>query len=266
MTGDGGLVEVQATAERTPLSRASLDELLALAASGIERLRAAQQEAVGAAADVAVRLVLATRNEHKLRELDAADAPAPSSTRCPTRSSCRPRPAPPSPTTRSARRAPPPAPPGGPRSPTTPASRPPRSTAPRASGRRASPATTRPTRRTSPSCCARSRPTATPAWRTFARWPSSSRAGRSRSCTGAARAGSPTSRAAAAASATTPPSCPTTIPGDERTMAELDPEEKDAISHRGRAARALALRAGARRGAGAPARPARATCCERNKR
>ena len=37
MTGDGGLVEVQATAERTPLSRASLDELLALAASGIER-------------------------------------------------------------------------------------------------------------------------------------------------------------------------------------------------------------------------------------
>ena len=31
MTGDGGLVEVQATAERTPLSRAHLDELLALA-------------------------------------------------------------------------------------------------------------------------------------------------------------------------------------------------------------------------------------------
>ena len=34
MTGDGGLVEVQATAERTPLSRASLDELLGLAESG----------------------------------------------------------------------------------------------------------------------------------------------------------------------------------------------------------------------------------------
>jgi ribonuclease PH len=49
MTGDGGLVEVQATAERTPLSRASLDELLALAAAGIERLRAAQEDAVGAA-------------------------------------------------------------------------------------------------------------------------------------------------------------------------------------------------------------------------
>ncbi len=48
MTGDGGLVEVQATAERTPLSRASLDEMLALAAGGIERLRLAQEEALGA--------------------------------------------------------------------------------------------------------------------------------------------------------------------------------------------------------------------------
>ena len=36
MTGDGGLVEVQATAERTPLSRASLDELLALGQAGID--------------------------------------------------------------------------------------------------------------------------------------------------------------------------------------------------------------------------------------
>jgi ribonuclease PH len=46
MTGQGGLVEVQATAERTPLSRAHLDDLLALAAGGIEQLRAAQDEAV----------------------------------------------------------------------------------------------------------------------------------------------------------------------------------------------------------------------------
>jgi ribonuclease PH len=46
MTGDGGLVEVQATAERTPLSRAHLDELLALAQRGIEGLRAAQATAV----------------------------------------------------------------------------------------------------------------------------------------------------------------------------------------------------------------------------
>jgi ribonuclease PH len=47
MTGDGGLVEVQATAERTPLSRASLDELLGLAEAGIGRLREAQAKATG---------------------------------------------------------------------------------------------------------------------------------------------------------------------------------------------------------------------------
>jgi ribonuclease PH len=46
MTGDGGLVEVQATAERTPLSRAHLDDLLALAQHGIDGLRAAQTAAV----------------------------------------------------------------------------------------------------------------------------------------------------------------------------------------------------------------------------
>jgi ribonuclease PH len=46
MTGEGDLLEVQATAERTPLSRASLDELLALAAGGIEQLRAAQGRAI----------------------------------------------------------------------------------------------------------------------------------------------------------------------------------------------------------------------------
>jgi ribonuclease PH len=48
MTGDGGLIEVQATAERTPLSRANLDALLALAAKGIAELRAAQERAIGA--------------------------------------------------------------------------------------------------------------------------------------------------------------------------------------------------------------------------
>jgi ribonuclease PH len=46
MTGDGGLVEVQATAERTPLSRAHLDELLVLAEGGIKRLREAQELAI----------------------------------------------------------------------------------------------------------------------------------------------------------------------------------------------------------------------------
>jgi ribonuclease PH len=49
MTGEGALVEVQATAERTPFSRARLDELLELAAGGIEELAAAQEEAVAAA-------------------------------------------------------------------------------------------------------------------------------------------------------------------------------------------------------------------------
>jgi ribonuclease PH len=50
MTGEGGLVEVQATAERTPLSRAHLDQLLALAEAGIATLRGAQQQAVDAGA------------------------------------------------------------------------------------------------------------------------------------------------------------------------------------------------------------------------
>ncbi|MFL6012553.1 MAG: ribonuclease PH [Gaiellaceae bacterium] len=49
MTGDGALVEVQATAEQTPFSRDSLDELLELATSGIDELAAAQEEAVAAA-------------------------------------------------------------------------------------------------------------------------------------------------------------------------------------------------------------------------
>jgi ribonuclease PH len=49
MTGEGGLVEVQATAERTPLQRAHLDELLGLAAAGIHELRDVQAAAVAAA-------------------------------------------------------------------------------------------------------------------------------------------------------------------------------------------------------------------------
>ena len=49
MSGDGGLVEVQATAERTPVSRASLDVLLALAEPAIAVLRDAQQAAVAGA-------------------------------------------------------------------------------------------------------------------------------------------------------------------------------------------------------------------------
>ena len=49
MTGEAMLVEVQATAEKTPFTRARLDDLLELAAGGIEELAAAQEEAVAAA-------------------------------------------------------------------------------------------------------------------------------------------------------------------------------------------------------------------------
>jgi ribonuclease PH len=48
MTGDGRLVEVQATAEREAFDRDALDELLDLANAGIERLREAQQAALEA--------------------------------------------------------------------------------------------------------------------------------------------------------------------------------------------------------------------------
>ena len=64
MTGEGDLVEVQATAERTPLSRASLDELLGLAAAGIRQTA----RDTGAGDRDGVRLLLATHNAHKCRE------------------------------------------------------------------------------------------------------------------------------------------------------------------------------------------------------
>jgi ribonuclease PH len=48
MTGEGALVEVQATAERTPFTRARLDDLLELAALGIEEIVSAQEEAAAA--------------------------------------------------------------------------------------------------------------------------------------------------------------------------------------------------------------------------
>jgi ribonuclease PH len=49
MTEDARLVEVQATAEQEPFSRDRLDELLELAAAGIERITAAQKEAAAVA-------------------------------------------------------------------------------------------------------------------------------------------------------------------------------------------------------------------------
>jgi len=49
MTGEGRLVEVQATAERAPFDRDELNALLDLAAAGIEKIGEAQAEALGAA-------------------------------------------------------------------------------------------------------------------------------------------------------------------------------------------------------------------------
>jgi ribonuclease PH len=49
MTGDGRLIEVQATAERDPFTRATLDDLLALAEAGIGRIGEIQEEAVSVA-------------------------------------------------------------------------------------------------------------------------------------------------------------------------------------------------------------------------
>jgi ribonuclease PH len=49
MTGDGRLIEVQATAERDPFTREVLDELLELAATGVEELSERQDEAIAVA-------------------------------------------------------------------------------------------------------------------------------------------------------------------------------------------------------------------------
>ena len=49
MTEDGGLVEVQATAERTPFARSRMLEMMDLAAAGIEQLLQAQREAIAVA-------------------------------------------------------------------------------------------------------------------------------------------------------------------------------------------------------------------------
>jgi ribonuclease PH len=46
MTGSGGIVEIQGTAEGTPFSRAELNALVDLAAAGIRQLVAAQTQAV----------------------------------------------------------------------------------------------------------------------------------------------------------------------------------------------------------------------------
>jgi ribonuclease PH len=50
MTGSGGFVEIQGTAERAPFARAEMDALVSLAANGIRELVAAQKAALAAAA------------------------------------------------------------------------------------------------------------------------------------------------------------------------------------------------------------------------
>jgi ribonuclease PH len=49
MTGQGGFVEVQGTAEGAPFSRAEMDRLLALADKGIRELNVLQRKALGLA-------------------------------------------------------------------------------------------------------------------------------------------------------------------------------------------------------------------------
>jgi ribonuclease PH len=49
MTGDGRFVEVQGTAEGNPFDRPTLDQLLDLAAGGIEQLLQYQHEALAKA-------------------------------------------------------------------------------------------------------------------------------------------------------------------------------------------------------------------------
>jgi ribonuclease PH len=49
-TGDGRFIEVQGTAEREPFSQAQMDELLALATSGIETLIGVQKDIISQAA------------------------------------------------------------------------------------------------------------------------------------------------------------------------------------------------------------------------
>ena len=49
MTGAGGFVELQGTAEGTPFTRAEMDALVALAERGIRELIAAQRAALAVA-------------------------------------------------------------------------------------------------------------------------------------------------------------------------------------------------------------------------
>ena len=84
MTGEGRLIEVQATAEGEPFPRETLDGLLDLAAGGVARIAAVQQATIAAGSSSSrssrrsgslMRFVLASRNAHKLAEYRAILAP-----------------------------------------------------------------------------------------------------------------------------------------------------------------------------------------------
>jgi len=47
MTGSGGLVEVQGTAERTPFSENDLEKMMAIARKAIDRLTLLQKKSLG---------------------------------------------------------------------------------------------------------------------------------------------------------------------------------------------------------------------------
>ena len=83
MTGSGHLVEIQGTAEKEPFHKNELDQLLQLAAQGIEFLISAQRESLGEIAakigplSSKKRLLLASFNEGKINELREILAPLP---------------------------------------------------------------------------------------------------------------------------------------------------------------------------------------------
>ena len=247
MSGAGEFIEVQGTAEGRPFDRAMLDELLDLGAAGCAELTRLQQAALGMTqrTDDRAEVVLATNNAKKLAELRRIVVEARARRRGPRagrraglpgagRDRARP-----SRATRCSRPGPASRRPVCPRWPTTPGWPSTYSTACPASARRAGPGRARTTPPTT-SCCSASSPTCpTPTGpRTFVcamalvlpdgtehvRLGDMSRGGCSRH---------PGERMA---SATTRCSWPT---GTRVTNGELDPAAKDAISHRGKAVRAI---------------------------
>ena len=247
MTGDGRFVEVQGTAERQAFSRGRARRP-ARPRRGGHRARStrAQREVLGdarPAADV-TRVVLATANPHKaarcaavlaaarIRGRGRAPRASPTSTRPATPSRATPLlKAPRAGAARPARR----------RSPTTPASSStPSAAAPGVYSARYAGRGRHLRRQRRASSSASSQRVATPR---RARFRDGDRAGRPRRARARgrrrrSRADRARRRAATTASATTRSSSPTTTPG--RTLAELDPEEKNRLSHRGRALAALA--------------------------